>query len=764
VSVKYVYKRNGSKEEFNVSKILKWELWACSDIKEHIDWKQIIASTVSNLKDGVTTRDIQNKLIETCSNKQTWFHSLVAGRLYTSLVSKDILDTLKSNSPDITIREGACKHIGLKDLHSFLIEKGLMVKLDYTDEEYKLIENIIDHDRDFDLSYFQIKHIVRKYGLSDKHTGIGFETPQFTFMRMAMSLAEDEDNKLEKVEKFYTYLSKFKMNAPTPNYANLGTSHNGYISCCLYTTDDSAKSLAIGDHIAYTMTYMSAGIGGYLNLRSISDPVKNGLITHMGKLPYYKSLGAAVNANLQSSRGGACTTYYSVFDPEVRDITFLQNPRTPIDKQNRDLHYAVMFNTLFIEKVYKNEDIFLFNTYSAPDLTEAFFSSDKEAFYSLYKKYEDDETFKKTYINARELALDILRQCHEVATLYLANIEEINTHTSFKEKIYSSNLCLEITQPTKPYTDILDLYTENDDESKGEISLCALGGIIPSNIVSDEEYEDVAYYTLLMIDKCIHKNDYVFPHLKTTALKRLNAGVGLIGIAYDMAKEGKSYRTKEGLRHLHKIAERHSYYVIKASLRLGKEKGNAEWMHKTKWPDGWLPIDDCNKEIDKVTKFKYNYDWESLRKEIIENKGIRNSSLIAHMPTESSSKATGLPNGIYPIRDFYLKKTDSSNAIDFIVKENDTLELQYDIAWSFSPEDICRFYSIFQKFADQSISADFYIDRTKETELKATRLLEELFYMYKYGIKTRYYTNSKTTLGISLSSDGKGCSSGGCSV
>lgn len=750
MSIKYVIKRDGTQEKFDVNKILRWELWACEGIKQFIDWKDIIIKTMSNLSDGMSTQDIQLLLIDECNNRKSWYNSIVAGRLYAAYISKHIYH---EKTP--TIRE----------LHTQLQSIGLLSKLDYTEEEYEELERVIDHNKDFNLNYLQVYHIVNKYALGDKITKKKFETPQFVFMRMAMALSEDETNKLEKVKKFYKYFSESKINAPTPNYTNLGTNLNGYISCCLYTSDDDSASLAIGDHIAYTMTYMSAGIGGLIQSRSIGDPVKAGLIKHQGKLPYLASVGKAVGAMSQNSRGGSATQYFSCFDPEALDIVYLQNPRTPISKQNRDLHFGFQFNSFFVEKAYRNEDIFTFNKFTAPELYKAFYSGNKELFRELYLQLERDSSFKKKYVNARKLAIDAFKQAHEVATVYFMNVDEANKHTPFKDSIVQSNLCNEIYQPTKPYMDMMDLYsTEKHD--RGEISLCALGGIIPSLIESDEEYEDVAYYTLLMIDKCIHKNQYVFPHLEYTAKSRMNAGVGIIGLAYELAKRGLTYSSKEGLEAIHEIAERHMYFLIKASIQLGKEKGNAEWMHKTKWVDGWLPIDTYNRNIDSVANFSYKYDWEELRTSLIENKGMRNSSLVAHMPTETSSKATGMPNGVYPIRAIYLKKTDASNAIDFTARESDTLESKYEIAWNLTHETQSKVYGVIQKFTDQAISADFYSDRTTEKQLKATRLLEELFCMYKYGHKSRYYTNSKTTESIKLETveDERGCSSGVCTL
>jgi len=440
MSIKTVTKRDGTISDFNVNKILGWEVWACKDVKDYINWKSIIIKVLEELYEGIKTQDIQLKLIDECNNRKTWYHSIVAGRLYTAYISKKIIDDCYKDVDKISNEKYTVDYPSVKNLQKRLIDLGLIKDLGYTDEEYEQIENIIDHSRDFNLAYSQIKQIVHKYAISNKSTRTIYETPQFTFMRMAMALSYDEENRLEKVDKFYNFFSKFKINAPTPNYANLGTNHNGFISCCLYTTDDNAASLAIGDHIAYTMTYMSSGIGGFINCRSINDEVKGGLIKHMGKLPYFKSVAAQINANLQSSRGGACTEYFMCYDPEVMDIIYLQNPRTPLIKQNRDIHFAMQFNTFFVEKVYKDEDIFLFNKHTAPDLVEAFFSGDKDLFKSIYESYEKNDNFKKTYISARKIAIESNKQSHEVATLYSINIDEINRHTSFKEPIYSSNV------------------------------------------------------------------------------------------------------------------------------------------------------------------------------------------------------------------------------------------------------------------------------------------------------------------------------------
>lgn len=322
--------------------------------------------------------------------------------------------------------------------------------------------------------------------------------------------------------------------------------------------------------------------------------------------------------------------------------------------------------------------------------------------------------------------------------------------------------CNEILEPTLPYQEMSDLYS-NKEERVGEIALCNIAAINVAANMTDTEYEDAMYYTLKMIDKTIYMSEYELPHLEVTAKARLNAGIGIIGLAYYLANKGLDYSSPAGLREIHKVAERHMYFAIKASLRLGKELGNAPWINRTKWPDGWLPIDTYNKRVDELVEPNYRYDWETLRKDIVANGGIRNSVLIAHMPTESSSKATGVPNGLYPIREVYKKKTDGTNVTDWVANESNTIGHQYQLAWDIPTVDLIKAYSVVQKFTDQGISADTYEDRSKEITIKTSYLLDIFLTMTKYGLKSRYYTNIKTTDDGSVTEE-VGCSGGGCSV
>lgn len=1084
--LKKIIKRNGVVEDLIPSKLNKWSQWAAHSLEGRVDWSSVVMEVARKSPEIISSQDLQLSLIKECVAQDTYPYNLMAGRLQAAYLHKKLYgDTIPT----------------VYEMYNKLRSLDIAEPLFYSIDEFNQMQAMIDHNRDMDYSYFQIKHISSKYTLKDPKTNESLESPQFTFMRMAMALASEikDDSRMQMLKDWYDAFSGNKINPPTPNYVNLGTHHRGYSSCCLYTVDDTAQSLAIGDHIAYTMTYMSAGIGSHINTRSIGDSVRNIGGMHKGKLAYYRAMAGAVHANLQGGRGGACTSYYSLFDPEAETITMLQNPRSTEDKKNRDIHFAVQTNTFLAKKAARNEEVFAFNIYSAPDLMAAFFSPDIQHFEDLYNKYEQDEGFVKKYTSARKLIAVYKKQTFEVGTLYHALMDEINRHTPFVEPIYSSNLCvapetpiltkeygyvpiehlsgraihvwngqewskttpmktgenqkiysvigdfgtklectpyhkfaivqtddngvetiiekrahelsfgdrligydlsavdhgnldpstmtynciphsgyaikdrltwfltelyslasdysnqpnafttndyfgltlkdhsvpmskhrkkdfialklmlqemgihtrvfnfakkmtttiavrlsdfakvvdmdehgslvemlqfthtpyaplqlrdkyemivsvkdkgvisdtycfkeekrgmgmfngtltkqcLEILEPTAPYQKMVDLYTDDDvgyiaytykdqtgnnqtdtckynDKVKladgsytfagslkngqsivvndnwiqnnieiyekkvpGEVALCTLGGIVEPNIKSDQEYERIAYLTLRMIDICIHKSHYELPHVGYTAKKRLNAAVGLVGAATSMARAGVYYSTKAGKQKIHEMAERHAYFCIKASLQLGKELGNAPWMHKTKWPAGWLPIDTYNKNVDSIVENKLHYDWQELRADIISNGGIRNSTVIAHMPTESSSKASGMPNGWYAIRGGVLKKSDGSNAIEWHAHDYDLLQYQYENAYGIPTMDMLEVYAVIQKFTDQATSADLYKDRILYPEISTSEMLKEYLHMVKLGVKTTYYQNNLTnkedeTLGLSA-----GCGSGGCTL
>lgn len=738
--IKTIIKRDGTKQPFDADKINGWGQWAAKTLGNSIDWGGIVLSAVQTCDEETTSEALQQALIRSCLDRPTWAYNRMAGRLYCALQRKKCYG---KTIPTI------------KELHSRMVAAGILSEKfasTYTDDEYAELESTIDHSRDLTYAYYQHTQFRTKYAMRDRVNDIDYETPQFVHMRVAMRLAMNLPNRVETAKKFYYYFSTNKINIPTPYYTNSGTEKNGFLSCCLYTTNDTAPSLAAGDHIAYMMTVNSSGIGANIRTRAIGSSVRGGIIRHQGKFPYYKALGGAINANMQNGRGGAATATFSVYDPQVLDIQKLKNPRSPDAKRNRDLDYAMAFNRHFAKKAAKGETYHTFDMAVAPEIYEAVNASEEE-FERLYNKAVEEGRYVSE-LNAREVLLSSIEEAVSTGRQYLTDLTAANIHTPFKNPIYNSNLCQEINLPTAGYDSVEQLYKE---EESGEVAMCALAGIVVGNIKDDTEYADVAYHALLMIDVAIRETEYPLPQIAFTAKKRMSAAVGIVGLAHYMAKNKQSYTTTKGKAFMHELAETHYWHLLNASLRLGKEFGNAEWIDRTKWPEGWLPVDTYYRTVDEVTPPDYKRDWESLRQAVIANKGIRNSVLVAHAPTESSSISSGTTNGLYPIRDIALLKTNESGATSYVVPDSDKLEPFYDNAYEIELSHIIDCYGIFQKFCDQGISADLYVNVAGTNKLSSSQLLRDQFRMIKLGVKSRYYINSKTGTGIDLGDKCESC-------
>lgn len=425
----YLFKRDGRKEKADPLKLIKWGEWGRRSLGNRVRWVEIMTETIAQIKNGMTTRAVQDLLIKNTLAYGDDAHARMAGTLYGPTLQKDLYP---NGIPTI------------KELQTKLRDLGFMKHIQYTDAEYAQLEAIIDHSIDFDYRHFQIKHITRKYAIQNRDTDELYETPQFTFMRMAMEVYSKEPvgKRVEMVREFYSFLADNTINAPSPNYISLGTPKSGLMSCCLYKAGDNIGSLNTGDAIAYRMTAIGAGIGGMIATRGLGEPVRNGSIVHQGKQPYYAIKGKAVKGNIQSGRAGAAKTEYNIFDVEAYQIAGLQNPRTPATRRNRDMHFAVQYHSLFIKKALLNEDIFTFSVRSAPDLFQAFYGPDKKKFEELYAKYEADEKFVKNYVNARDLLLMVARQGPEVGTHYEFYSDNVNYNTPYKEPIFCSNLCV----------------------------------------------------------------------------------------------------------------------------------------------------------------------------------------------------------------------------------------------------------------------------------------------------------------------------------
>lgn len=790
----YLISINGATKEFEKQ---EW-IDAIRSIRlrpgQSVDAEKIISKVSRQLDVLCEMADFYKAIEDYCLSKNSHNYQRVAGYFYARRLR---IKVYEDKVPTV------------KQMHARLVDLGLMIDLGYTDDEYAQIEQIIQHDRDDRYTHHQIHAIHSKYSISNRVTKLRYETPQFVYMREACALASTEkSDKLLHLKNWYDELSLNRISSPTPNHLNLGTPQRSFASCCLFTVDDTVQSLGTADLIVTQMTAASAGLGMTLMTRSVGDPIRRGQTMHRGKHPYMASYGLSTKTNTQNGRNGSITIFFPGFDPEVKTILPISNPTTTEEMRNRNVHMAFMANRLLVKKVVLDEKMFLFNIFTAPALTKLFFSGDKDGFEKLYRQLEADESFPKTWVPAREIAIELMRQRQEVSTFYRVDIDEMNRHTSFKQPIYGGNLCVEISQPTHPYQEARELwdatdqslivieeedprnlnhyaskhggltrswggdtFVELDDGKKiraidlqvgqtyrahaamtftkvldvierkqqPEISLCSLAALIPSNIENDEQYEKSAYYALKMIDKCIHMSKYPFPHLEYTVKRRMNAGVGIIGLANYMARKDLKFSTLEGRKEIHRVFERHMHFLIRASIKLGQELGNAPWIDKTKWPDGWTPVQTYCRAVDEICPPEYHYDWDETSRLLKLYGGGRFSSLFAQAPTESSSKATGMTNGTLPIRKNWLLKLDADMALDWVAPDSDELEGKYEFGFDIPVKEQIYMYAVQSKWMDQSGSADIYMDRNKRPIIKDTELLDEFVDFTRYGLKSTYY-------------------------
>lgn len=734
-----VIKSDGSEVVFDPERLNKAAIFGDDG---NGNWSHIALDAYKRLYDGCTTKEVNQAIIDACISRKDEAHARMAGRVLVGQIYKEAFG-------------GFTKIPSLPNFYHRMVDSGYWEDMKYTGLELTALEAVIDHSKDLSYGYAVLKQFRDKYGIKDAVNDILFESPQMMFMGMAMAVMKNmpKDRRIKDVTKLYTYLSDLKINAPTPYLNGLRTGKTGYASCCVIKADDTAKSIGVAREVAYTMTVNQAGIGYYLASRSIGDGVRGNTIKHMGKLPYYRGIDAGVKENRQQSRGGSATVSFLALDPQIDELIRLRNPMTVTSKRINTMDYSVGINKSFVNRVAKNLDWMLVSYKDAPQLHDGMFTMTMEEFDSEVDKIAKDASIPKTWIKARDLAIEIITQRTETGRLYVYWTDEMNRHTPFKEIIYSSNLCCEISLPTKGYSDMRNLFKY--DAEDGEVALCFLASLVAGR-VKPEEYEDVAYYTVLMIDNVMDIMTYPYENMESTVKKRRSIGVGITNVAHYIATHRVPYGSPESKQLVHDLAELHSYSLHKASLRLAKERGVCEWIGKTKYPSGWLPIDTYNKAIDSVVKDPtLKQDWESLRKEIVDFGGIRNSVLEAYMPNESSSLATNTTNGIYPVRDHVIFKKSPQGQVLFIVPDYEKLKDYYTSAWDTPTNDLIDIYALFQKFTGQAISADLYLDYTKQKDGKIS-MKEQLGYLIKatkVGMKTWYYLNSKVGAGDSLTAE-----------
>ena len=726
-----VKKRNGSVEQLNLEKIHKVVEEACEGLGGGVSSSQVEMNSGIQLYDGITTDEIQEILIRSASDLislETPNYQFVAARLLLYGLKKQVFSDVWANGhPHVLEHVKRCAERGVYD-------NGIISK--YNDSEWEQIESYIDHERDYLFTYAGIRQVADKYLVQDRSSGEVYETPQFMYIMIATTLFQDypKDTRLDYVRRYYEATSRHKINIPTPIMAGVRTPLRQFASCVLVDCDDTLDSIFTSDMAIGRYVAQRAGIGiNAGRIRGINAKIRGGEVQHTGVVPFLKKFEATVRCCTQNGiRGGSATVHFPIWHQEIEDIIVLKNNKGTEDNRVRKLDYSIQLSKIFYERFIEDSNITLFSPHDVPGLYDAFGTDE---FDDLYTRYESDETIPKKTVRAQALILDILKERAETGRLYLMNIDHCNTHSSFKDKVNMSNLCQEITLPTDPLQHI---------DGEGEIALCILSAINVGRINKLDELENLCDLSVRGLEELIDYQNYPVEAARISTLARRSLGVGFIGLAHYLAKNGYNYEDPAAWKAVHDLSEAFQYYLLKSSNAIAQEKGACEYFNRTKYADGILPIDSYKRDIDEFCGEGLNYDWDGLRHDIA-TYGLRHSTLSAQMPSESSSVVSNATNGIEPPRAFLSTKKSKKGPLKQIVPQYYAYKNNYTLLWEMKGNDgYIKVVAAMQKFFDQAISGNWSYnpENYDNNEVPVSLMAQDFLTTYKYGWKTSYYQNT----------------------
>lgn len=741
-----VKKRNGELEPINLDKIHRVITWAAEAMNEmpalNVSVSHVELKAQLQFVDGIPTEMIHETLIKSAADlisEDSPDYQYLAGRLAMFHLHKKAYGQYEP--PHLF------SHVK-RLVESKRYDKQLLV--DYTEEEFDQMNAFIDHSRDLSYAYAAVKQFEGKYLLQDRVTGKIFETPQFLYVLVAACLFSryPKSTRMSYVEKFYHATSLGKLSLPTPIMAGVRTPTRQFSSCVLIEAGDSLDSINAASSSIVKYVSQRAGIGlGAGAIRALGSPIRGGEAFHTGCIPFYKHFQTAVKSCSQGGvRGGAATLFYPLWHLEVESLLVLKNNRGVEDNRVRQLDYGVQFNKVMYQRFIKNENITLFSPSDVPGLYDAFFA-DQTKFESLYRQYEADPTIRKKSVPAQELFSTFMQERASTGRIYLQNVDHCNTHSPFRPDvapIRQSNLCLEIALPTKPLNSV--------EDEEGEIALCTLAAFNLGKVDELDDLEQLAELAVRALDELLDYQDYPIKAAKRSTMYRRPLGVGIVNYAYYLAKHGVKYSDGSANGLTHRLFEAIQYYLLKASNTLSKEKGACPGFFETTYSQGVLPIDTYVKELDNHVSEPLRLDWETLRNEIVTH-GLRNSTLSALMPSETSSQISNATNGIEPPRGFVSVKSSKDGILKQVVPDLESLKAQYELLWSMpNNTGYLTLVAIMQKFVDQTISANTNYDPAKfeQGRVPLKIMLRDLLMAYKLGVKTLYYHNTRDGQGDEL--------------
>jgi len=724
-----VKKRSGSIEPLNLEKMHRMVEKAVDGLAG-VSASQVEIQSGIQFYDGITTAEIQEILIRSASDLidlDNPNYQFVAARLLLFSLRKSLYG-VTDDHPHLLTHINKCIDAGVYD--PAILDK-------YAENEIYKIDSWIDYDRDYLFTYAGLRQVADKYLVQDRSSGSVYETPQQMYIMIAATIFADypKETRLLYVRQYYDAISKHKLNIPTPIMAGVRTPIRQFASCVLVDADDTLDSIFSSDMAIGKYVAQRAGIGiNAGRIRGINSKIRGGEVQHTGVVPFLKKFESTVRCCTQNGiRGGSATVHFPIWHQEIQDILVLKNNKGTEDNRVRKLDYSIQISKLFYERFIENKEITLFSPHDVPNLYDSFGT---ESFDDLYRTYESDESIPKTRISAQELILDLLKERAETGRLYIMNIDHCNDHSSFKDKVNMSNLCQEITLPTKPLQHI--------DDPNGEIALCILSAINVGRITSDKELEQLCDLSVRALEELIDYQKYPVLAAEKSTKARRSLGIGFIGLAHYLAKLGFDYDSQEAWDAVHGLTESFQYFLLKSSNKIAQEKGKCEYFDRTKYADGILPIDTFKTDVNEITSEPLVHDWQGLREDILKY-GLRHSTLSSQMPSESSSVVSNATNGIEPPRGYLSIKKSKKGPLKQVVPSYNTLKTKYTLLWEMkSNRGYINIVSVMQKFFDQGISGNWSYnpENYPDNEVPVSVMAQDFLTTYKYGWKTSYYQNT----------------------
>ena len=723
-----VQKRDGRLELLDINKIHFVVEEACEGLSG-VSSSQIEMNANIQFYDGMTTKDIQNVLVRSANDLISLEYpnyQYAAARL----LSYDVRKEAHGQYEYIPLLK-----LILRNIRLGVYDKGILEK--YSKTEIKKFNTWIKRDRDLKFTYAGLRQICDKYLVQDRSSGQIYETPQDMYMMIAATLFADYPTKtrMSYVKKYYDAISQHKINIPTPVMAGVRTPIRQFASCVLVDSDDTLPSIFSSDMAIGLYVARRAGIGiNAGRIRGINSKIRGGEVQHTGVIPFLKKFESTVRCCTQNGvRGGNATVHFPIWHPEIEDILVLKNNKGTEDNRVRRMDYSIQISKLFYERFMNEEDITLISPHQAPGLYDAFGTDE---FDDLYLKYEADKTIPKKTVPAQDLFFDLLKERAETGRIYIMNLDHCNSHSSFKDKVSMSNLCQEITLPTTPIQHV--------DDDQGEIALCILSAVNVGGLNDLGELENICDLSVRALEQIIDYQNYPVKAAEVSTKKRRSLGIGYIGLAHYLAKNGVKYSDPKAWDLVDKLSEAFQYHLLRASCNIAKEKGKCEGFERTKYADGLLPIDHYKKDVDKIVPHKQRMAWESLRKDILKY-GLRHSTLSAQMPSESSSVVSNETNGIEPPRALLSIKKSKKGPLKQIAPGFPKLRNDYTLLWDMpSNKGYINVVAMMQKYFDQAISGNWSYNplQYENNEVPLSAMAQDMLTAYKLGWKTSYYQNT----------------------